>query len=189
VKRSKPVKGVVESAFKSKKYMAPLLVWHPAIVGCVAAAYFTGSTGFDPGKHALVFDPRRDLEPQMSSQERREYLNRLESMTRMVAESSTGVEVKLSHLEARPGLDHAGQPLLQLKLGEIPTEVGLTRDNIVNASDSPELAQHLLLIRLREELRRNSPRVSGSDVADDMELLERLQHTRAQLGSSLAGTF
>jgi len=191
VKRSKPVKGVVESAFKSKKYMAPLLVWHPAIVGCVAAAYFTGSTGFDPGKHALVFDPRRDLEPQMSSQERREYLNRLESMTRMVAESSTVPEIKLSHLEAssQPRLDNTGQPLLQLKLGEIPTEVGLTRDNIINASDSPELAQHLLLIRLREELRRSTPRVSGSDVSDDMELLERLQHTRAQLGSSLAGTF
>ena len=191
VKRSKPAKGVVESAFKSKKYMAPLLIWHPAIVGCVAAAYFTGSSGFDPGKHALVFDPRRDLEPQMSSQERREYQNRLESMTRMVAESSTGPEIKLAHWEAssRPGLDNAGQPLLQLKLGEIPAEVGLTRENIVNLSDSPELAQHVLLLRLREELRKSSPRVSKTDVADDLQLLERLQHTRAQLGSSLAGTF
>jgi hypothetical protein len=86
-------------------------------------------------------------------------------------------------------LDNAGQPLLQFKLGEIPTEIGLTRNNIVDASDSPELAQHLLLIRLREELRRSTPRISGSDVAGDLELLERLQHTRAQLGSSLAGTF
>jgi len=58
------VRGVIESAFKAKKYMVPLLAWHPVIVGCFAAAYFTGG-GFDPGRHALVFDPSRDLEPPM----------------------------------------------------------------------------------------------------------------------------
>jgi hypothetical protein len=77
IKRSKQVRGVVESAFEAKKYMVPLLVWHPAIVGCFAAAYFTGG-GFDPGRHALVFDPRRDLEPPLSAEQRRAYQNRLE---------------------------------------------------------------------------------------------------------------
>ena len=191
VKRSKPVKGVVESAFKSKKYMAPLLVWHPVIVGCFAAAYFTGSTGFDPGKNALVFDPRRDLEPQMNSQQRRDSLNRMESLARAVAEASTGAEVKLSRLEAasQPKFDPDGRPSLLVQLGDNPVEVGLARGNMVSSSESLELAQQFLLVRLREELRKGSPRVSESDVSNDLQLLERLQHTRAQLGSSLAGTF
>src|SRR5579883_2635273 len=156
VKRSKPVKGVVESAFKAKKYMAPLLVWHPAIVGCFAAAYFTGSSGFDPGKHALVFDLNRDLE---------------------------------RPLNAQPSLDAEGRPMLQMRLGDTPLEVGLARQNIGKPSEAPELAQHLLLIRLREELRRSTPRVAESDVANDLNLLERLQRARPELRAPLAGTF
>ena len=115
MKRSKPVRGGVESAFKAKKYMAPLLAWHPAIVACFAAAYFTGSSGFDPGKHVLVFDPRRDLEAPMTAQQRREYQNRLEQLARGIAES-TGVDhSKWPSMEAisEPQLDAAGRPLLR----------------------------------------------------------------------------
>jgi hypothetical protein len=191
VKRSKPVKGVVESAFKAKKYMAPLLVWHPAIAGCVAAAYFTGSSGFDPGKHALVFDLNRELEPPMSAKQRREYLARVESLARGVAEASPSTEDKWPGLEAhaQPTFDTAGRPLFRVSMGDSPVEVGLARENIVSGSDAPELAQHLLLIRLREELRRSGPRVSGSDVSSDLDLLQRLQRVRAALSPSLAGTF
>lgn len=191
VRRSKPVKGVVESAFKAKKYMAPLLVWHPAIVGCVAAAYFTGSSGFDPGKHAMVFDLKRDLEPPMSAQQRREYLARVESLARGVAEAATVPEGRWPHLEAsaQPSFDAGGRPMLQLRLGDTPLEIGLARETIGKSSEAPELAQHLLLIRLREELRHSSPRASESDVANDLNLLEQLQHTRAELRSPLAGTF
>ena len=191
VKRSKPVKGIVESAFKAKKYMAPLLVWHPAIVGCVAAAYFTGSSGFDPGKHALVFDLNRDLESPMSAQERREYLARVDSLARAVAEASPSTEDKWQRLEAhaQPTFDAAGRPLFRMQMGDAPVEVGLARENIVSGSEAPELAQQLLLIRLREELRRSGPRVSGSDVSNDLDLLERLQRVRAALSPSLAGTF
>jgi hypothetical protein len=191
VRRSKPVKGVVESAFKAKKYMAPLLVWHPAIVGCFAAAYFTGSSGFDPGKRALVFDLNRELEPPMSAQQRREYLARVELLARGVAEASTIPEARWPRLAAgaEPNLDAAGRPMLRVQLGDTPTEIGLARENIMHASEAPELAQHLLLVRLREELRRSTPRVSESDVSNDLNLLERLQHSRAELRSPLAGTF
>ncbi|HMK24334.1 MAG TPA: hypothetical protein VK466_18530 [Terriglobales bacterium] len=191
VKRSKPVKGVVESAFKAKKYMAPLLVWHPAIVGCFAAAYFTGSRGFDPGKNAMVFDLGRDLEPPMSAQQRRAYLARVESLARGVAEAATIPEARWPRLAAsgQPNVDPAGRPLLRVRLGDTPTEVGLARENILNSSEVPELAQHLLLVRLREELRRSSPRASESDVTNDLNLLERLQRARAELRSPLAGTF
>src|SRR6201993_798576 len=127
MKRSKPVRGVVESAFKAKKYMAPLLVWHPAIVGCFAAAYVTGSTGFDPARHALVFDPHRDLEPPMSAQQRREYLNRVELVERSITESSVQ-EVKWPRLQAgaQPELDEAGRPVFNVHLGDETVKVGLT---------------------------------------------------------------
>jgi len=190
IKRSKPVKGVVESAFKAKKYMGPLLFWHPAIVGCFAAAYFTGSSGFDPARHALVFDPRRDLEPPMSTQQRREYLNRVELMARSISESSIQ-EVAWPRLEAgsKPELDESGQPVLNVKLGDDTVKVGLTHENILSASESTEIAQRILLVRLREELRRSAPKAAQSDVHRDLTLLEELQRSRAELESPLAGTF
>jgi hypothetical protein len=190
VKRSKPVRGVVESAFKAKKYMAPLLLWHPAIVGCFAAAYFTGSRGFDPGRNALVFDPHRDLEPPMSAQQRREYLNRVDLVARSITESSSQ-EVQWPRLAAgaQPELDESGQPVFNVRMGESSVKVGLTRENIVSASESWELAQHFLLVRLREELRRNAPKAAQSDVHRDLTLLEELQRSQAELSSPLAGTF
>ncbi len=190
IKRSKPVKGVVESAFKAKKYMGPLLFWHPAIVGCFAAAYFTGSPGFDPARHALVFDPRRDLEPPMSAQQRREYLNRIELMARSVSESSIQ-EAHWPRLEAgsKPELDESGQPVFNVKLGDGTVKVGLTHENILSASESTEIAQQILLVRLREELRRSAPKAAQSDVHRDLTLLEELQRSRAALESPAAGTF
>jgi hypothetical protein len=190
VKRSKRVRGVVESAFKAKKYMAPLLLWHPAIVGCFAAAYFTGSSGFDPGRNALVFDPHRDLEPPMSAQQRREYLNRVELVARSITESDIQ-EGKWPRLEAdaQPELDEAGQPVFSVRVGDGTVKVGLTRENIVSASEASEIAQHFLLVRLREELRRNAPKAAQSDVHRDLSLLEELQRSRAELSSPLEGTF
>lgn len=188
VKRSRPVRGIVEGAFKAKKYMAPLLVWHPAIVGCFAAAYFTGSSGFDPGSHALIFDPQRDLEPPMSAQQRRESLNRLEQLARGVAEDTPPEESKWVHLEAsaEPQLDAAGRPQLRLHVGDSPVSVGLARENMIGDSDSSIIAQRLMLVRLREELRK-TPRVSQSDVANDLLLLEELRRGRHDPASPMAG--
>jgi len=190
MKRSKRVRGVVESAFKAKKYMAPLLLWHPAIVAGFAAAYFTGSPGFDPGRNALVFDPHRDLEPPMSTEQRREYLNRVELVERSIAESSIQ-EVKWLRLQAnaRPELDEAGRPVFNVRMGDENVKVGLTRANIVSSTESTEIAQHFLLIRLREELRRNAPKAAQSDVHRDLNLLEELQRTRAEMSSPVAGTY
>jgi hypothetical protein len=190
MKRSKPARGVVESAFKAKKYMTPLLLWHPAIVGCFAAAYFTGSRGFDPGRHALVFDPHRDLEPPMSAQQRREYLNRVELVERSITESAIE-EVKWPRLQANaePELDEAGRPVFNVRMGDETVKVGLTRANIVSSSESTVIAQHFLLVRLREELRRNAPKAAQSDVHRDLNLLEELQRSRAEMSSPVAGTY
>lgn len=181
IKRSKQVRGVVESAFKAKKYMVPLLVWHPAIVGCFAAAYFTGG-GFDPGRHALIFDPSRDLEPPMNSEQRREYLTRLDLFNRSIAEDDESVgTVKWPRLQstAQPELDEAGRPILRVRVGDNPVDVGIARNNIVSESEAPEIARQLLLLRLREELRR-SARISPTTVANDLDLLEELRWTRPE---------
>jgi len=187
IKRSKQVRGVVESAFKAKKYMVPLLIWHPAIVGCFAAAYFTGG-GFDPGRHALVFDPSRDLEPSMNAEQRREYQSRLDMLSRGLLEDDASPEAaKWPRLQAtaEPELDGAGRPILRLRVGDDPVEVGVARDNIVSESESPEIARQLLLARLREELRRNA-RISQTDVGNDLQLLEELRWGRSEQRLSTA---
>ena len=176
IKRSKPVKGVVESAFKSKKYMVPLLVWHPAIVACFAAAYFTGSGGFDPGRHALVLDPSLDLQPAMTAQQRREYLSRLDLLNRELEADENAEAENWSHLEgtAEPTVDAAGLPAWRLRVRETQVEIGLTRSNIVSDSESTSVARKLLVARLHEELRRNAVKTAESIVGNDMSLLEQL---------------
>jgi len=47
--RSRPIRGVLESFLKSKKYLVPVAALHPLIVGGMAAAYVT----------AAIHDPRR----------------------------------------------------------------------------------------------------------------------------------
>jgi hypothetical protein len=67
--------------------------------------------------------------------------------------------------------------------------VGLTHENILSASESTEIAQRILLVRLREELRRSAPKAAKSDVHRDLTLLEELRRSRAELESPVAGTF
>ncbi|MGC2196870.1 MAG: hypothetical protein WA628_19505, partial [Terriglobales bacterium] len=79
-------------------------------------------------------------------------------------------------------LDAAGRPVLRLHLGESPVEIGLARENIVSGPESSEIAQHLLLVRLREELlRKSSPKVAPSDVHSDLRLLEELRRGRPEM--------
>jgi hypothetical protein len=187
VKRSRPVRGVVESAFKAKKYMVPLLAWHPAIVGCFAAAYFTGRGGFDPGRHALVFDPNRDLEPPMNAEQRKEYESQFEQFSRGMLEEDPGL-AKWPRLQAtaEPELDDDGRPVLRLRAGETPVEVGLSRQNILSESESPEIARQMVVARLHEELRRTA-RTSKSDVSADLQLLEELGTAQRQKERSSGG--
>ena len=177
VKRSRPVRGVVESAFKAKKYMVPLLVWHPAIVAGFAAAYFTGRGGFDPAHNALVFNLDHDLQMPLSAEERREYQKRLEKLSRGIAEDDEALGLtKWSRVQATavPEIDENGHPLFVLREGEDPIEIGLSRTNILTQSGSSEVARQMMLARLREELHRGEIRISKSDVSADLQLLQEL---------------
>jgi hypothetical protein len=65
--------------------------------------------------------------------------------------------------------------VLQVKLGDKTVDLGLSRNNILRASAPPELAESILLLRLREELRNGGfPKASERDVANDWELLQQI---------------
>src|SRR5438105_13873756 len=79
LKRSKPVHGVIESVVLAKKYVTPLLLFHPVLVVGVEAAYWTGWR-FDPAKGALIFDPVRGLETPLTAAQRAWYIKSLSAM-------------------------------------------------------------------------------------------------------------
>jgi hypothetical protein len=126
----------------------------------------------------------------MTAQQRRDYLNRVELVERSITESAMQ-EVKWPRLQAnaQPELDEAGRPVFNVRLGDETVKVGLTSENIVSSTESTEIAQHFLLVRLREELRRNGPKAAQSDVHRDLNLLEELKRTRAEMSSPVAGTY
>src|ERR1700688_1046152 len=72
--RSSAVHGVVESFFKSKKYIVPSAVVRPIFAGCVAAVYVgTGAGHFEPSRNAMVFVVGNDPERPLDREDRRAY--------------------------------------------------------------------------------------------------------------------
>lgn len=62
IPRSTPVKGVIESLVKSKKYVVPIAVLNPYVAGTLVAVWF-GDGRFHPNAHAQVYNPLLDREP------------------------------------------------------------------------------------------------------------------------------
>ncbi len=173
--RSFAVHGVVESFFKSKKYIVPSVVASPIFAGCVAAVYVgTGAGHFDPSRGALMFEFSRDLEAPLGAEDRRAYQNELRHMLEADGHAKGGrVEKDWARLQgsAVPELDSEGRLILQIRSGERVVEVGVTAENVLSTA-SLEMARQLLMARLQEELRhRGAPKASGNDVARDWELL------------------
>src|SRR6202161_1018560 len=96
--RSTAVHGVVESFFKSKKYIVPSAVVSPVFAGCVAAVYVgTEAKHFDPARQAQFYNADRALEPPVGAEDRRSFqieLNHLVSAELSEANGSY-VEKKL----------------------------------------------------------------------------------------------
>lgn len=174
--RSTPVHGVVESFFKSKKYIVPSAVASPIFAGCVAAVYVGSGAGhFDPAHQALVFNAQRDLEPPLGAEDRRSFQSELNHLVTDPAAGSRGAKPeKWAHLfrNAAPDFDQQGRPVLRVHRGEEVLNVGVSESNILQ-SDDP-LTQELLEARLHAELRKGSvPKVSESDVERDWDLLQK----------------
>jgi hypothetical protein len=176
--RSTVVHGVVESFFKSKKYIVPSAVVSPIFAGCVAAVYVgSGSGRFDPARDALVFNVIGEPERPMGREDRRAYRKELEHLLAANAQTSgTRVGKTWRQLQSRgiTGIDEQGRPVLQFHMDEKTVSVGATAGNVLNSNAPPKLVQELLLARLQAELgQKTSSRLSQSEVERDWGLLQQ----------------
>jgi hypothetical protein len=183
IRRSKPIHGVLESVMAAKKYMVPVVILHPYIGGGLLAEHFLHK-GFDPARNALVLDSNHELGPTMTRDERLRYQSRLDELSQTSSaidalNAGKAKEVKTwerAQASAQLGLDVSGQPVLHLGADDDSAQVGLSRANILNVSESPELAARLLEARIRQELRPAIARkTSSSDVEKDLTLFRQLQ--------------
>src|SRR3984885_11034852 len=190
--RPKPVHGVTECAFTSKKYMLPLFALHPYIAGSLIAGYL-GHGRFDPSKNALFLNASDDLDVPPTRADRRNYQSRLQelmqsatSLTNVSPNASAGEHRWNSRLAAaEPAFDATGKPAMQLSVdGEI-RGVGVARANILNSPADSEFAIGLVEARLREELKPAIVRKTArSDVENDLLLLEQLLTRQAKATSA-----
>jgi hypothetical protein len=175
IRRSRPVRGLVESVFKAKKYELPLLALHPVVGGTFAAAYLAGGR-FNPGQSALMFSAEGDWQLPLSDQDRRAYLKGLEEVTRSNGDvGSRREEASWERLleGAQLKLDASGQPVLQVRSGTSSIEVGIARGNVFSSDAPREVTQQLLVARLREQLRGGrSPKTSEVELRKDWKLLK-----------------
>ena len=178
VPRSTTAHGVVESFFKSKKYIVPSAIVSPIFAGCVAAVYMGSGTGrFDPARNAMVFTAGSDPQLPLGQEDRRAYQKELARVSARRRESAGArVEKEWSRLQSKAtnDLDDSGRPVLQMKHGERLVNVGISADNILSSGAPPQLVQQLLEARLQTELRRSTPpRASGTEIARDWRLLQQ----------------
>jgi hypothetical protein len=183
LKRSKPVHGVIESLVLAKKYVTPVLLFHPFVVGTVEAAYWAGWR-FNPAKGALIFDPnspdaRMALQMPLTKMERRSYEGMVLRAKRASDESGELPSWRRVESHAEPELDAAGRPFLRLQIAGRTTLLGLCRGNMLRLSAPPEFVEDLVLARLQDELKAGKPaRTSIPQVKRDWNLLEAAREAR-----------
>ena len=177
--RSTTAHGVVESFFKSKKYIVPSAVVSPIFAGCVVGVYFTTGAGhFEPARDANVFVAGRDPESPAGREDIRAYQLELKHyLAGAYPEASERhIEKTWAKLQAnsQPALDPQGHPVLEMQVGDKPVRMGVSAGNIMNGNAPPELVRQLLEARLGLELRHPvSHSLSESEVERDWTLLHK----------------
>jgi hypothetical protein len=177
--RSSTVRGVVDSFFRSKKYIVPSAVVSPIFAGCVAAVYVgTGAGRFEPARNAMVFVMGSDRERPLDREDRRAYQTQLKHFLAGAYPEKRGrnadkVWRKLQS-QAKSGVDDQGRPVLQVQVGQSLVQVGVAADNLLNGNAPPQLVRQLLAARLQSELRsRSAQALSDTEVARDWKLLQK----------------
>jgi len=176
--RSAVVHGVVESFFKSGKYIVTSAVISPVFAGCVAAVYVgSGAGGFKPAHGAKVFVVGGNPELPLGAEDRRAYQQQLKHLLAgAYPENSPRVDrmwEKLQH-RATPDVDAQGRPILRIPLGDNVVQLGDAPGNVLSSEAPPDLVRQLLEARLQSELGRTSAKgVSETEVARDWKLLQQ----------------
>lgn len=181
LKRSKPAHGVIESVVLAKKYVTPVLLFHPFVVGTVEAAYWAGWR-FNPAKGALIFEaspahPSGRLQMPLSAAEREAYEKSVASVRRESGDPDQDWEALSA--AAEPELDTSGRPFLRVSTEDGIVQVGLCRGNALRLSAPPEFVQELMLTRIEHELKSRKPsRASAQQVRSDWGLLQDATEAR-----------
>jgi hypothetical protein len=189
--RSSNVHGVVESFFKSKKYIVPSAIASPIFAGCVFAVYEgTGGGRFDPARDAMVFTPGGDRDVRLGREDQRAYQRELSLLIAQTEFTGSAPRVKKTwervESKSRLEFDGQGRPVLQVEVGSQPVMVGVSASNVLNGAAPAQLAQELLEARLMEELHDKAPHgVAESEVTRDWKLL---QDAMQQSGDEIART-
>jgi len=177
--RSSAVHGVVESFFKSKKYIVPSAAVSHVFAGCVFAVYVgTGAGRFEPARDALVFNPGSNPEPPLGREDRRAYQRQLRNLLTEDHPVISGEDVDKAwsrlQAKARTDFDDEGRPVLQMKFDGHMVRIGVAADNVLNSNGPPQLTRELLEARLQSELRGKAPRrISESEMSRDWALLQQ----------------
>lgn len=188
LKRSKPVHGVLESLVLAKKYVTPVLLFHPVLVAGVEAAYWTGWR-FDPAKGALIFDPVRGLETPLTAGQRDWYVKSVLAMKRENVELEPLPSWREFVSQTEPQLDATGQPFLRTRGEDTTTQIGICRGNALRMSTPPQFVEGLLFARLDQELKSKKPaHASEQQIQSDFKLLQEVVKSReASLTSGVGG--
>jgi hypothetical protein len=183
MRRSRPVRGLVESVFKAKKYELPLLAFQPFVGGGFAAAYMV-SGRFDPSRDAMVFEADAKLARPLGKKEREAYEKGLKEAVRAGTDEQPGLAAAAwQHFMSNAHLqfDGQGRPVLEGRFGESTASVGISRGNVLNESTPRELAQELLVVRLRDELKQGgAPKTSDVVLRRDWKLLKAALSSRPE---------
>ena len=191
VRRSKPVRGVLESVFRAKKYVAVLAAFHPVVAGGVISVYLVGDR-FNPAKNAAVFSLDGGLMAPPTNAERRAYLKELQRVTvatLVVDASAGGASWRKWVAKSQPEIDSEGQAGFEAWDGDAIVEVGVTRRDLPSEEAPWELQRGLVVALLRQTLARSrAPRISSNELHADWELLEKIDDAEhAQLSKRLDG--
>jgi hypothetical protein len=190
--RSTAARGVVESFFRSKKYIVPSAVVSPIFAGCIFAVYVgTKAGGFAPARNALVFAAGGEPELPAGLEDRRAYQEELQGLlARSGGESSSNhIRKEWTRLQAsaQTELDAEGRPVLHMQIGQQLVKVGVSSDNVLNSGAPSHLVQELLEARLEVELsRKTAPTVSEKELGRDWQLLQQARNVE---GKDLADGF
>jgi hypothetical protein len=177
IRRSRPIHGVVESAFGAKKYLLPIFLVHPIVATSLAVGTYVDSGNFSPARNAMIFDPAHGLQPPLDPAQRRTYRRNLEALKLNLDQDQDGNKALWRQLQqnAESQLDDSGKPVLRAQLGRESLTLGLARETILDSSVPPGVERRLVLERLDQELQKGgAPRASDADISQDLQLLQQI---------------
>jgi hypothetical protein len=176
IRRSRPVRGIVESVFKAKKYLIPLAFFHPYVAGGVALAYLAEGR-FRPEKKAMIFNLRGGAaESPLTENERDAYRRDLEKLPEAFpADRSRRPGDFWQEFRAKSQLsaDETGHLSFQGPFRNRLVRIGISQENFLNGDAPRELQRELLMTRFQLLLKGGAvPKTSGADLRAEWKLLQ-----------------